>query len=138
MTKEAVKKNQSSMQVLKTLKLLLSGDYTMAELIEKLNEKETEPIFNNSVVSKYINTCRQCDIDIPKIQNRYFVAKLPFGLQLRNNEVDIIQKLKNVVDEEMSPNAQKTFQNFVNVLNRYANKKITRIEKDSILSTSYT
>ena len=113
MIKETVKKNQSSMQVLKTLKLLLSGDYTMSELIEKLNEKEDEPIFNNSVISKYINTCRLCDIDIPKIQNRYFVA---------------------IVDEEMSSNAQKNFQDFVDILNRYANKKITRIEKGSIIS----
>ena len=49
---QAVKRNQSSMQVLKTLQLLLEDNYTMSELIEKLNEKEDEPIFNNSVVSK--------------------------------------------------------------------------------------
>ena len=51
------KKNLSSMQVIKTLQILLQGDYTMNELIEQLNANESEPIFNNSVVSKYINTC---------------------------------------------------------------------------------
>ena len=65
------KKNLSSMQVIKTLQILLQGDYTMNELIEQLNANESEPIFNNSVVSKYINTCRYCGIEIPKIHNKY-------------------------------------------------------------------
>ena len=39
-TKEAVKKNMSGMQVLKTLQLLLEDNYTMSELIERLNKKE--------------------------------------------------------------------------------------------------
>ncbi|MBR6127127.1 WYL domain-containing protein [bacterium] len=134
MKKDSLKTNQSSIQVLKTLKLLMKGDYTMAELIEKLNENEPEPIFNNSVVSKYINTCRQCLIDIPKIQNKYFLAKLPFGLQLKDDEVAILQKLKDVINEEMSSKSQNIFQSFIDILNRYANKKITRFEKDSLVS----
>ena len=40
--KEAVKRNQSSMQVLKTLQLLLEDNYTMTELIQKLNKNEKE------------------------------------------------------------------------------------------------
>ncbi len=76
-TKEAVKRNQSSMQVLKTLKLLLEDNYTMTELIQKLNSQEKEPVFNNSVVSKYINTCRFCGMEIPKIHNKYFVSSVP-------------------------------------------------------------
>ena len=72
------KKNLSSMQVIKTLQILLQGDYTMNELIEQLNANESEPIFNNSVVSKYINTCRYCGIEIPKIHNKYFVTYSKF------------------------------------------------------------
>ena len=60
----AIKRNISSMQVLKTLQKLLEGDYTMSELIEILNENEPDVVFNNSVVSKYINTCRYCGIEI--------------------------------------------------------------------------
>ena len=69
MAKDLVKKNQSSMQVLKTLLVLLEGNYTMQELVEKLNEKEKESVFNSSVVSKYINTCRHCGIEIIKVDN---------------------------------------------------------------------
>ena len=126
MKNESLKTNQSSVQVLKTLKLLMKGDFTMAELIEKLNENEAEPIFNNSVISKYINTRRQCLIDIPKIHNRYFLAKMPFGLELNDNEIAILQKLRDVINEEMSSKSQDIFQSFIDILNRYANKKITR------------
>ena len=72
-----VKKNIASIQVLKTLKALFEGEYTMAELIQKLNENEKEPVFNNSVISKYINTCRYCGIKILKINNKYFITKTP-------------------------------------------------------------
>ena len=58
MTRISLKKNRSSMQVFKTLQLLLQDNYTMHELVEKLNLNEPEAIFNNSVISKYINTCR--------------------------------------------------------------------------------
>lgn len=54
------------MQVLKTLQVLLQGNFTMQELIERLNKSEEEPVFNNSVISKYINTCRYCGINILK------------------------------------------------------------------------
>ena len=60
MIKESLKKNLSSMQVLKTLQVLLEGNFTMQELIKKLNQNEETPVFNNSVISKYINTCRFC------------------------------------------------------------------------------
>ena len=105
---QAVKRNQSSMQVLKTLQLLLEDNYTMSELIEKLNEKEDEPIFNNSVVSKYINTCRHCGIDIPKIHNKYFVANLPFGLDLSVRDLDLLEKFKRVNLSEFEKLAKTT------------------------------
>ena len=38
--KVSLKKNISSMQVLKTLKVLLQGDYSMNEILTKLNAKE--------------------------------------------------------------------------------------------------
>ena len=45
------------MQVLKTLQVLLQGNFTMQELIERLNKSEEEPVFNNSVISKYPHNC---------------------------------------------------------------------------------
>ena len=126
---QAVKRNQSSMQVLKTLQLLLEDNYTMSELIEKLNEKEDEPIFNNSVVSKYINTCRHCGIDIPKIHNKYFVANLPFGLDLSVRDLDLLEKMQYTAQHNMTSKPNKLLDKFLFRLNKYSNKSIVRVEK---------
>ena len=130
MAKEIQKKNLSSIQVLKTLNVLLEGNYTMAEILEKLNSKENEPVFNNSTVSKYINTCRFCGIDIIKVHNKYHVIKFPFGLMLDDEEVGLIQTLKEAVTDEMPKKSCQEFQALVDKLNRCANKKITRVEKN--------
>lgn len=135
-SKASLKKNISSMQVLKTLQVLLQGNFTMNELIEKLNQNESEPIFNNSVISKYINTCRHCGIDIPKIHNKYFVASMPFGLNLTNSDINLLENLQNIIKEKMTSKYLKLFDNFVEKLNRYSNKKIARVEKDSYKITT--
>ena len=129
---ELVKRNISGMQVIKTLQLLLEGNFTMAELIEKLNQKEKESIFNNSVVSKYINTCRYCGIEIPKINNRYYVAKLPFGLDLEPKDYELLQLLQQTANEKLSGKLTKLFSNFIRKLNQYSNRDIIRVEKKNV------
>lgn len=127
-TKEVVKRNQSSMQVLKTLQLLLEDNYTMSELIQRLNSNEKEPVFNNSVVSKYINTCRFCGLEIPKIHNKYFVASVPFGIDLSVKELDLIEDLRYSVKNSMSAKVDKAFEDFLTKLSKYSNKRIIRVE----------
>ena len=129
---KAVKKNISCMQVLKTLELLLSGDYTMSELVQLLNEGEHDSVFNNNVVSKYINTCRYCGIDIPKIQNRYYVANLPFGLNLDNKDIDLINKMQVIATNSLSKKMNKNLTAFINKLNKFSNKKILRVTPECI------
>ena len=130
------KKNLSSMQVIKTLQVLLEGNFTMSELIEKLNQNEEEPVFNNSVISKYINTCRYCGIEIPKIHNKYFVTSMPFGLELTNTDINLLESMQNLVKNEMTSKYNKLFNSFVEKLNRYSNKKIARVEKATYQLTS--
>lgn len=130
--KNPIKKNMSSTQVLKTLLVLISGDYTMAELVQKLNENEQTPVFNNSVVSKYINTCRCCGIKIPKINNRYYVTELPFGLDFTQTECELIEYLQDYAKQYLSVPKNKDLDVFIKKLNKYSNKKITNIEPGSI------
>ena len=130
-SKVSLKKNLSSMQVLKTLKLLMEGDYTMQEIVDKLNTKEDDVIFNNSVISKYINTCRSLGFDIPKIHNKYYIATLPFGINISDVETDLIKTLYNTAKNELSSNCFKVFDGLVKKINRYANKKIIRVDKDT-------
>ena len=46
------KKNLSSIQVLKTLQALLEDDYSMPDLLKRLDRETTTPVVNNSIVSK--------------------------------------------------------------------------------------
>lgn len=129
---EVVKKNLSSTQVLKTLKVLMEDDYTMAELIQKLNENEPEPIFNNSVISKYISTCRFCGIVIPQIQNKYMVCKIPFGMNISDEEYSVLQDMQNYADTYLSKRSRVQFDRFINKVNVYSNREIVRVEDNSV------
>ena len=131
MTKKIPQKiNQSSLQVLKTLQVLLEGSYTMNEIVDILNEKEDIVIFNNSVVSKYINTCRFCGVDVPKIQNKYYVAKIPFGMDLTNEEAELIELLQDTAHQEMTKKQFGEFDDFVEKINCYSNKRIAHVQKE--------
>lgn len=124
------KKNASSIQVIKTLKVLLQGHYGMGELVDILNSNEKEPIFNNSVISKYINTCRYCGIEIPKINNRYYVAKMPFGLELTLSDTEILKHMQFVVKNDFSKKGLSVFEGFIERLNKFSNKRILNVNKD--------
>ena len=106
------KKNLSSIQVLKTLQALLEDDYSMPDLLKRLNGETTTPVFNNSIVSKYINTCRYCGIDIPKINNKYLIANMPFGIDLSNDDLSVIEELKDIAKNVTSERQNKIFDIF--------------------------
>ena len=129
---EPVKRNLSSTQVLKTLLLMMKGNYTMEELIEGLNQNEKEPVFNNSVVSKYINTCRFCGIEIPKIHNRYIVACTPFGINLTDREYELLQYMQEKAKELLSARLNKKVSEFMIKLSKHFNREIIRIAEDTI------
>ena len=128
-TKQVVKRNLSSMQVLKTLLVLMEGNYTMNELTDKLNKNEASPIFNHSVISKYINTCRYLGIDIPKIHNKYFVASLPFGLNLDLRDLELFENLQNIAKEILPEKSLNIFTSFINKLAKYSNKQLVRADR---------
>lgn len=132
------KRNLSSMQVLKTLQILLEDDYSMKDLVKILNKNEPTEIFNNSVISKYINTCRFIGIKIPKINNRYYVSEMPFGLDLSDVDLDLLKNIQVVIKSDMPAKYTLLFNNLSKKLNRYSNKKIINITKDDFsLSLEY-
>ena len=85
--------NISSMRVLQMLSLLFTKSYTMNELMDKLSEVTGENC-SNFLVSKYINTCRFCGIDIQKINGKYTLLKLPFGLDFSDEELRLLGDIR--------------------------------------------
>ena len=68
----------------------------VAQLFQK------DVVFNNSTVSKYIQTCRFCGIKILKVNNKYFVASLPFGMNLTFRDLDLLDMLQKTASKKMS------------------------------------
>lgn len=132
---EFAKKNISGMQVIKTLQLLLEDSYTMSELIEKLNKKEKEPIFNNNVVSKYINTCRHCGFEVIKIHNKYFLTKIPFGLEFSSREMELIEYLQIISEKNLNNKINNFFNSFINRLNKFSKRDLIKVEEKNIEKT---
>lgn len=120
----ALKKNQSSLNVLETLKVLLESEYTMSQLLERLNKNNSSTIFNSNVVSKYINTCRYCGINIPKTQNKYIITSIPFGIDINDKDISNINKLFSVVRNSFSNNVIFSFEKLFAKINKFSNKQI--------------
>ena len=129
MTKsQAVKINTSSLQVLKALLVMFNNNYTMAELVEHLNKDEKVHFYNNSVVSKYINTFRYCGIEITKIHNKYFLCKMPFGLDLSTKDIDLLDYLLQIAKRILGEKSYKVFEHFFGKISKFSNKNIMRVE----------
>ena len=131
-TSQSKKMNIASLQVMKTLLALLENNFSMQELIEYLNKKEKEAVFNNNVLSKYINTCRACGVVIPKIQNKYIIAKMPFGLNLSVDDVDLLIQMQKICRESFSQKINNGFNAFIKNINKYSNKTILKVQKETI------
>lgn len=131
-TSQSKKMNIASLQVMKTLLALLENNFSMQELIVYLNKKEKEAVFNNNVLSKYINTCRACGVIIPKIQNKYIIAKMPFGLNLSVDDVDLLIQMQKICRESFSQKINNGFNAFIKNINKYSNKTILKVQKETI------
>ena len=125
------KKNSSCLHVIKTLKTLLQDDYTMAELVNTMNESENDSIYNHSTISKYINTCRFCGIQIPKINNRYYLITIPFGFELNDTEAKLVEDFQASAAKVLNNTQYNFMQSFFNKILKFAGKKLVRIEKNS-------
>ena len=131
MTKSLSKVNLASLKVLYTLQLLFEKDLSMDEL-RKLYELYHTENCSNFVMSKYINTCRYCGIDIKKINNKYTVLNFPIGLSFSGNELSLFQELKNCCERIRINNLTENMQNFLHKINGRADRPISPVATSAI------
>ncbi|MCM1265345.1 MAG: hypothetical protein NC200_04015 [Candidatus Gastranaerophilales bacterium] len=84
--------NIASYKVLQTLLCLFKKDMTMKELVDDLNGANLGK-YNNFVISKYINTCKACGIDIQKINNKYTIINFPIGMRFNARESKLLHEI---------------------------------------------
>ncbi len=138
MTKSLSKVNAASLKVLYTLQLLFERDLEMNELI-KYYELYHNEYNSNFVMSKYINTCRYCGIDIKKINNKYQIVNFPIGISFSENELSLFNELKNCCEKMKVQHLLENMQEILNKINRRAERPISPVSnaviKDANIKT---
>ena len=116
MSNETGKINNASFSVLCTMIALFEKNLTMDELIKTLNKMFPRTKFNNFVVSKYINTCRSCGIDIYKIDGKYALINFPIGEKFSEDEAKLLFKLKDYSEDLKVTKIADDVQSFIEKL----------------------
>lgn len=108
------------------LELLFKKSYSMNELMDALSEVTGERC-SNFLVCKYINTCRFCGIDIQKINGKYMLLRLPFGMDFSDDELDLINEINEYCQTARITKTIRGINSILDKLNRRSNKYYSRI-----------
>lgn len=107
--------NIASLRVLRTLLCLFEENLSMKDLIARLNQAQSGT-YNNFVVSKYINTCKSCGIDIQKIGDKYTIINFPLGMKFSAEETKLIYELKLYSENLQTSKTGDIISKFINKL----------------------
>lgn len=126
MTKSLSKVNLASLKVLYTLQLLFEKNLSMEELIKYYELYHNEYI-SNFVMSKYINTCRYCGIDIKKINHKYTILNFPVGIAFTDNELSLFKEMKNCCEKMRLQRISESMQRILDKVNKRSERPITPV-----------
>src|SRR5574344_72442 len=126
MSRTTTKVNAASLKVLYTLQLLFERNLKMDELIHFYELYHNEYL-SNFVMSKYINTCRYCGIDIKKIEGKYTILNFPIGINFSTSELSLFRELRNCCGKIKLENLADNMQNIIQKINRRINNPIAPI-----------
>ena len=115
------------MRVLQLLQLLFKQSYTMQELMTAMSELTGERC-TNFLISKYINTCRFCGIDIQKVDGKYTLLKLPFGIEFTENELMLLQDIDTFCANMRASKTVKNLKSLSTKLNQRTNRYYNKIQ----------
>lgn len=115
MSNDTPKINIASYRVLQTLMCLFEKNMTMQEIIDAMVQK-VDKGYNNFVASKYINTCKSCGIDIQKIDGKYTLVNMPFGVKFSPDEAKLLYDLKLYTESLKNNKTEKLFKDLLNKL----------------------
>ena len=121
-----LKVNISSLRVLQMLQLLFEKNYTMNELMAALSEVSGERC-SNFLISKYINTCRFCGIDIQKIDGKYTLLKLPFGIEFSDDVLNLLDEIRDYSSEMRLGKNIRAYNSFLAKINRRSDRYYSKI-----------
>ena len=122
-----LKVNISSLRVLQMLQLLFEKNYTMNDLMAALSKVSNERC-SNFLVSKYINTCRFCGIDIQKIDGKYTLLKLPFGIDFSDDVLNLFDEIKEYSSNMRLGKNIRAYNSLLSKINKRSDRYYAKIE----------
>ncbi len=133
MKKISDKYNEACIKVFDMLKLLSNGTAKYRDIIDLFtgNEK-SDNTGANVILNKYLNTLKIFGINIYKSKNIYYLQNSIFSINLDNNDIRMLKKLKNTSGILQNHKQKEIFDRFIKDIEL----RLTRVAKEALDSQS--
>ncbi len=134
MKKISDKYNEACIKVFDMLKLLSNGTAKYRDIIELFNGSEkSDNAGANVILNKYLNTLKIFGINIYKSKNIYYLQNSIFSINLDNNDIKMLKKLKNASGILHNLKQKENFERFIKDIEL----RLTRAAKETLYSSSF-
>lgn len=134
MKKISDKYNEACIKVFDMLKLLSNGTAKYRDIIELFNGSEkSDNAGANVILNKYLNTLKIFGINIYKSKNIYYLQNSIFSINLDNNDIKMLKKLKNALGILHNIKQKENFERFIKDIEL----RLTRAAKETLYSGSF-
>ncbi len=134
MKKISDKYNEACIKVFDMLKLLSNGTAKYRDIIELFNGSEkSDNAGANVILNKYLNTLKIFGINIYKSKNIYYLQNSIFSINLDNNDIKMLKKLKNASGILHNLKQKENFERFIKDIEL----RLTRAAKETLYSGSF-
>lgn len=134
MKKISDKYNEACIKVFDVLKLLSNGTAKYRDIIELFNGSEkSDNAGANVILNKYLNTLKIFGINIYKSKNIYYLQNSIFSINLDNNDIKMLKKLKNASGILHNIKQKENFERFIKDIEL----RLTRAAKETLYSGSF-
>ena len=134
MKKISDKYNEACIKVFDMLKLLSNGTAKYRDIIELFNGSEkSDNAGANVILNKYLNTLKIFGINIYKSKNIYYLQNSIFSINLDNNDIKMLKKLKNASGILHNIKQKENFERFIKDIEL----RLTRAAKETLYSGSF-
>ena len=134
MKKISDKYNEACIKVFDMLKMLSNGTAKYRDIIELFNGSEkSDNAGANVILNKYLNTLKIFGINIYKSKNIYYLQNSIFSINLDNNDIKMLKKLKNASGILHNLKQKENFERFIKDIEL----RLTRAAKETLYSGSF-
>lgn len=118
MRKMSEKYNEACIKIFDMLKLLSKGTAHYDDIIELFDGEESNGSASHVILNKYLNTLKIFGINVYKSKNIYHLQNSFFSINLNDNEIKLLQKLKNTSSHLSNQKQKELFNEFIKDIER--------------------